>query len=200
MACVGRPRTFDRDEALRKAMHVFWEKGYEGTTMANLIEAIGMKAPSVYAAFGNKDSLFKEAVSLYTGIVENGPLKSLKEETDIMQALKQLFAETIKLYTCKQNPTSCLIMTAAINCAPEHHDHVETLKHLRSHYKAAFKIRFDQALTEQQLKSDANPDALAEFYATLIQGLAIRARDGATKAELEHTCELGLAALQSALK
>ena len=73
MASAGRPRTFDRDEALKKAMMMFWEKGYEGTTMSDLINAVGMKAPSVYAAFGNKDQLFNEVIQLYACLLYTSP-------------------------------------------------------------------------------------------------------------------------------
>lgn len=196
---AGRPRTFDRHEALKKAMLVFWEKGYEGTTMANLIEAIGMKAPSVYAAFGNKDALFNEVVKLYTGIVNDGPLKTLKEQANVYEAFKSLFAENLKMFTSAHNPTSCLIMTAAINCAPEHHDHVDTLKNLRGAYKKAFEARIKQGVTDKQIKPEANPTELAEFYATFAHGLALRAKDGASKSELETSSELALQPLKSVL-
>lgn len=200
MASVGRPRTFNRDEALRKAMLVFWEKGYEGTTMANLIEAIGMKAPSVYAAFGNKDKLFNEAVQLYAGIVNDGPLKILKEQPDIYEAFKNLFEENIRIFTSADNPTSCLIMTAAINCAPEHNEHVETLKGMRSAYKDAFERRLKQAIADGQLSGEADASSLAEFYSTFAHGLALRARDGASKTELEISSKFAMQVLNSALK
>jgi AcrR family transcriptional regulator len=200
MATAGRPRTFDRDEALKKAMLIFWEKGYEGTTMANLIEAIGMKAPSVYAAFGNKDKLFNEVVNLYAGIVNNGPLRLLKEQKDVYKAFKELFIENIRIFTSEDNPTSCLIMTAAINCAPEHSEHVETLKYRRSTYKDAFVARFEQAIADGQLAVGADAVSLAEFYTTFAHGLALRAKDGASKTELETSSEFALLALKSVLK
>lgn len=200
MASAGRPRTFDRDEALKKAMLLFWEKGYEGTTMADLINAVGMKAPSVYAAFGNKDQLFNEVVQLYASSISNGPLRILNETSGVDDAFENLFAENIRSFTNGGNPTSCLIMTAAINCAPEHSKHVETLKHLRSIYKDAFKARLMRAIEQQQINPDANPVALAEFYATFAHGLALRARDGANKSELETSCELALQVLKVVLK
>jgi AcrR family transcriptional regulator len=196
---AGRPRTFDRDEALKKAMLVFWEKGYEGTTMASLIEAIGMKAPSVYAAFGNKDALFNEVVNLYADIMNNGPLKVLKEQANVYEAFKSLFAENLKMFTSEHNPTSCLIMTAAINCAPEHYDHVDTLKNLRDAYKKAFETRIKGGITDKQIKLDINPTELAEFYATFAHGFALRAKDGATKSELETSIEFALQPLKSVL-
>ena len=199
MPPAGRPRTFDREEALKKAMLVFWEKGFEGTTMADLIAAIGMKAPSVYAAFGNKDALFREAVELYLGQVEQGPLKALSASTSILDALESSLSESVKMLSGSE-ASSCLIMAGAINCAPEHQEHVQHLRNLRSLYKEALKARFEQALEDGQLIEGAQPDALAEFYFGFIHGLALRAKDGSTKKELHSSCKFALEALRSVLR
>lgn len=200
MASAGRPRSFDRDGALRKAMLVFWEKGYEGTTMADLIQVIGIKAPSVYAAFGNKDQLFNEVIELYASGINNGPLKILDEEPEVFRAFEKLFEENLRVFSSEENPTSCLIMTAAINCAPEHSEHVETLKHLRNTYKEAFQSRLTRAITENQLAESSNANSLAEFFATFAHGLALRARDGANQQDLETSCQFALQILKAALK
>jgi AcrR family transcriptional regulator len=199
MPPAGRPRTFDREEALRKAMLVFWEKGFEGTTMADLIAAIGMKAPSVYAAFGNKDALFREAVELYKGQVEQGPLKALSESPSILNALESSLRESVKMLTGHEAST-CLIMAGAINCAPEHQEHVQHLRDLRSGYKEVLRKRFTQAKEDGQLMEGANPDDLAEFYFGFIHGLALRAKDGATKKELQSSCKFALQALKLVLR
>lgn len=199
MSPAGRPRTFDRDEALKKAMLVFWEKGYEGTTMADLIAAIGMKAPSVYAAFGNKDALFREVVEFYKNKVEQGPLRVLNETTPILNALESSLKENVAMFTGPE-ATSCLIMGGAINCAPEHYEHVEHLRNLRSLYKEALKARFDRAIEDGQLIEGANASALAEFYFTFIHGLALRAKDGSAKEELLTSCEFALEMLKSVLR
>jgi AcrR family transcriptional regulator len=198
MPPAGRPRTFNREEALRKAMLVFWEKGFEGTTMADLIAAIGMKAPSVYAAFGNKDALFREAVELYKGQVEQGPLKALGESPSILDALESSLRESIKMLTGPEAST-CLIMAGAINCAPEHQEHVQHLRDLRSGYKEVLRQRFAQAIEDGQLVKGADADDLAEFYFGFIHGLALRAKDGSTKKELQSSCKLALQALKSVL-
>jgi AcrR family transcriptional regulator len=195
MTKVGRPRSFDKDEALKKAMYIFWEKGYEGTTMANLIESIGMKAPSIYAAFGNKDSMFKEVVQSYLPIVVDGQLKLLNSSPKIYDAVEATLKACVNLYTGKDNPPSCLVMTAAINTAPEHSEHVEALKMLREKYKSAWIERFKEAEIDQQLTHDANPNELAEYFTTLIQGMTIKAKDGANRDELTSTSRLALKTL-----
>lgn len=199
MSPAGRPRTFDREEALKKAMLVFWEKGFEGTTVADLIASIGMKAPSIYAAFGNKDALFREVVELYKDKVVQGPLKVLNETTPILNALESSLNESVKMVSGPE-ASSCLIMAGAINCAPEHQEHVQHLKNLRSMYKKALKNRFIQAIEDGQLIEGTKPDALAEFYLGFIHGLALRAKDGSTKEELHTSCKFAIEALRSVLR
>lgn len=199
MPPAGRPRTFDRKQALEKAMYVFWEKGYEGTSMADLIESIGMKAPSIYAAFGNKDALFREAVELYKGQVEQGPLKALNHSTNIAEALENSLNESVKMLSGNK-ASGCLIMGGAINCAPEHQEHVERLRHMRSIYKQTLKKRFVQAVQDKQLIETADPEALAEFYFGFIHGLALRSSDGSTQKELKSSCKLALEVLRSVLR
>ena len=195
MATAGRPRSFDKDEALKKAMYVFWDKGYEGTTMADLIKSIGMKAPSIYAAFGNKDAIFKEVVKSYLPTVVSGQLKALNSSPKIYEAVEATLKACVSLYTGKDNPHTCLVMTAAINTAPEHAEHVETLKSLREEYKAAWRKRFEVAEADQQLTHEANASELAEYFTTIIQGMTIKAKDGATQETLSGTSKLALKTL-----
>ncbi|MCB4810890.1 TetR/AcrR family transcriptional regulator [Methylovorus menthalis] len=199
MPPAGRPRTFNREEALQRAMLLFWKNGYEGTTMADLVAAIGMKAPSVYAAFGNKDALFKEAVELYTSRVEQGPLNALEQSDSIGQALENSFANSVNMMSSPEI-SSCLIMAGAINCAPEHQEHVQHLRSLRVVYKETLRNRFLRAKNDGELIEDADPEALAEFYFSFIHGLALRAKDGSTKAELESSCKFALQALALVLR
>lgn len=196
MASVGRPRTFDRDDALTKAMHVFWEKGYEGTTMADLTASIGMKAPSIYAAFGNKDAIFKEVVSHYLPIVVNNQLGALNNTSNISAAVEKALDECVRLFTSKDNPHTCLIMTAAINASPEHQEHVELLKRLRKDYKETWRKRFVIAKEEGQLSVELEPKELAEYFMTLIQGMALSAKDGATRDDLVKTTKMGIQTLK----
>ena len=195
MATAGRPRSFDKDDALKKAMYVFWEKGYEGTTMADLIQSIGMKAPSIYAAFGNKDAIFKEVVKSYLPIVVEGQLAALNSSSEIYEAVEATLRACVNLYTAEDNPHTCLIMTAAINTAPEHEEHIETLRNLREKYKTAWEKRFERGRLDEQLVTEARPSELAEYFTTLIQGMTVKAKDGASKEELTSTSKLALKTL-----
>lgn len=197
MASAGRPRTFNKEDALTKAMHVFWEKGYEGTTMADLVNAIGIKAPSLYAAFGNKDSIFKEALLSYSSIVANGQLHALKNTPNIVDAVEASLQASVDLFSNNTNPNTCLIMTSAINTSPENIQHADTLRSMRDGYKKTWVNRFKQAKEDAQLTELADANRLGEFFSTLIQGMAIKAKDGATKEELQNTAELGLQCLKA---
>jgi len=200
MPPAGRPRTFDREAALTAAMHLFWEKGYEGTTMADIIETLGVKAPSVYAAFGNKDKLFEEVVKAYSKIVEVGPLKVLMETQNIYEAIENSLKASVEIFTSPDNPSSCLVMSAAINCAPEHIEHVKQLRKLRANYKEACEQRLIRASEEGQLKEGASAKELAEFLMTLVHGMALRAKDGSTAQELTQTCNFALGTLKTYIK
>jgi len=192
MQSVGRPRTFDREEALNKAMLVFWEKGYEGTSMSEIIQAIGTKAPSIYAAFGNKDSIFKEAVNLYLKTVIKKQIVLLHETSNVIEATKLSLNSFVKQFTSKDNPHTCLVMTAAVNASPEHQEHVMYLKKIRQEFKNNWKSRFEKAKKEGQLNNKLNPQQLADYFVTIIQGMALSAKDGATKKELLKTTELAM--------
>ena len=199
MPPAGRPRTFNREQALERAMLLFWKNGYEGTTMADLVSTIGMKAPSVYAAFGNKDALFKEAVDLYKSKIEQGPLNALQQSDSLVRALENSLSESVRMISSPET-SSCLIMAGAINCSPEHQEHVQYLKSLRDVYKETLRSRFLQAKKDGELIDDADPEALAEFYFSFIHGLALRAKDGSTKAELESSCKFALQTLTLVLR
>lgn len=200
MAPAGRPRTFDRDAALIRAMHVFWEKGYEGTTMADLIETIGVKAPGVYAAFGNKDALFKESVEVYSKLYGIRPVSPLLEEDSIYEAISNSLKANVDTFTSPNNPASCLIFCAANNCTAEHIEHEHNLRNLRKSYKGIYENRFARAIEDGELVEGANSKDLAEFFMTFVHGMAMMAKDGATAIELTNSCKLALNLLKMNLK
>lgn len=200
MAAVGRPRTFDRTAALERAMHVFWEKGYEGTTMVDLIQTIGVKAPSVYAAFGNKDALFKQAVKTYSELVGIRPVNSLLETNSIYEAIKKSLQDNVEIFTSPNNPSSCLIFSAAINCSPEHLEHTNDLRELRQNFKGVYKDRIEKAVLAGEFKDHVNSEELAEFFMAFVHGLAMRAKDGSAANELSTSCEFALSLLKLQLK
>jgi len=193
----GRPRSFDRDEALRLAMQVFWNKGYEGTTMADLTAAIGVKAPSLYAAFGDKNALFREAVDFYSNTTAVGPMNALRQGRTVREDLADMLHTSVALYADPANGKGCMVVTSAINCAPENAAHTDELALRRQNKRAALEQRFRQAQQQQELRADADLVGLADFYTAVLHGLSLSARDGVSSERLSNTICHAMQALEA---
>lgn len=191
----GRPRTFDRAEALTAATRLFWERGYECTSIGDLTEALGIKSGSLYAAFGDKKSLFKEVVAAY-GRSPAGAFMSvaLEEEPTAYGAFARILREAAAIYSDPSHPAGCLTITAATNVTRQDAEVAAFLRTLRNANLTTFEDRLRRAQSSGELPADARPSALAAYFATIIQGLSQRSLDGATKAELDETVDLALAA------
>ncbi|MFK8909171.1 TetR/AcrR family transcriptional regulator [Streptomyces sp. YS-3] len=191
----GRPRTFDRAEALTAATRLFWERGYECTSIGDLTEALGIKPGSLYAAFGDKKSLFKEVVGSY-GRSPAGAFMSvaLEEEPTAYGAFARILREAAVIYSDPSHPAGCLTITAATNVTQQDTEVAVFLRTLRNANLATFEDRLRRARSAGELPADARPRALAAYFATVIQGMSQRSLDGATADELNETVELALAA------
>ena len=187
----GRPRSFDKNDALDTALRLFWHHGYEGTSIAQLAEAMGVKIPSLYAAFGSKENLFIASVERYAAL--NGCLyhDALKEPTAKKVAEKILMGE-VELVTRKSCPDGCLMIQGALTTAPESENIRQMMNRLRNTPIGWMKDRFLQAQKDGDLPADADPDALAHYIMTLNSGIAILARSGASRKKLEKVVALAL--------
>ncbi|WP_242908329.1 TetR/AcrR family transcriptional regulator [Actinomadura terrae] len=197
-ATRGRPRGFDRDAALAQATRLFWERGYEATSVGELTAAMGIRPGSLYAAFGDKKSLFKEVVLAY-GECPSGAFMgaALQEEPTARQAIARLLREAAEIYTDPSHPAGCLTISAATNVSPQDDEVATFLRDLRAASLQKFEDRFRAAQKDGELPPDVDPRALARFYATVVLGISQRARDGADAAELAQTAEFALAAWPS---
>ncbi len=115
---AGRPREFDRDQALRKAMLLFWQHGYEGTSMSALVEALGIASARIYAAFGSKEQLFREAVALYEE-GEGGFAPRALEQGTLREAIGSMLREAVLTYTRRGRPHGCLVVSSASSVSPD---------------------------------------------------------------------------------
>jgi AcrR family transcriptional regulator len=188
----GRPRSFDREEALERAMQVFWKQGYEATSIHDLTRAMGINPPSLYAAFGDKERLFMEAVERYQR--ECGPAVAciLDEAQTARGAIERLLMESAGQMAHSGDPRGCMLITSATNCsAPSVQS---ALAGRREEQKAALKGRIDRGVREGELPRGTDTAALADFYTTVLQGMAIRARDGATRKSLLAAAEAAMRA------
>lgn len=194
MATRGRPRTFDPDTALQQATQLFWERGYEGTSLSDLAEAMGIASASIYHAFGSKADLFRQVMERY-GTTYGGPPKdALSEHPTARDAVHAMLRATADQITRPDAPHYCMLILAAPTGAVENHAVREFLADIRRSQFTAIKERLDRGVADGDITVSDTVDALARYYATVVQGLSVQARDGATRDELEAVITCAMAA------
>ncbi|MEV6767449.1 TetR/AcrR family transcriptional regulator [Nocardia sp. NPDC051030] len=189
----GRPRSFDRDAALDKAIRLFWRKGYEATSISDLTGELGIGAPSLYAAFGDKQQLFNEAIEVYGARYGRFAARALDEEPTARDAIIRTLREAAIEYTLPGRPTGCMVISAAQNTA--NNDVATRLERMRTANVAAFAERIREDVAAGILPAETNPAALARYVGSLMQGMSQSAQDGAGRDELEKVAELGVLAI-----
>ncbi|MFD9896401.1 TetR/AcrR family transcriptional regulator [Amycolatopsis sp. NPDC059027] len=193
MSPRGRPRAFDRDHALTEAMYVFWARGYEGASLADLTTAMGINPPSLYAAFGGKEALFREAVGHYCEKYGGFTAAALREPTARV-AIEAVLRDNARDYVDPGHPSGCMVVLAATNCTPANQGLYTYLAELRRETQESITQRLRQGLEDGDLPAKTDVDALGRFYATVLFGLSVQARDGATLSELGASIDVALAA------
>lgn len=190
----GRPRAFDREAALAQATRLFWERGYEATSIGELTKAMSINPPSLYAAFGDKKALFAEVVEVYAQTFGAFTARALDEEPRARDAITRLLREAAVSYTDPSHPAGCLIISAATNVGPQSADVEAALRTLRVAALEAFEARIREAVGAGDAAAGTDPRALANFYAAIVWGMAQRARDGGSTDELRAIAETAIAA------
>ena len=185
----GRPRGFDRDEALETAMRLFWSRGYEGTSISDLTQAMDITPPSLYGAFGDKKRLFLEAVERYEQEVGCVARKALTNEPTAERAVRRLLLDAAKSFTDPKNPTGCLMVLGATNCAIKSTDIFEVIAERRRTAENALRARIATGQKAGELSDNADVDALTGMVTATLYGLAIKAREGAPRARLRTIVE-----------
>jgi TetR/AcrR family transcriptional regulator, copper-responsive repressor len=181
---IGRPRTFDREQALQRAIDVFWKHGYDATSVALLSQAMGITAPSLYSAFGDKRTLFLEALDRYLTTFGAFTVRALTEEPTAHRAIRRLLHDAADAYTRPDHPQGCLLITAATNCTPQSDDIKGQLRDIRAAGANAVEEKITAAIGAGELPADTDARALAAYYSAVIQGMSAKARDGATRDDL----------------
>lgn len=195
MAIRGRPRSFDRDHALQRLMEVFWAKGYEGAQLNDLTAAIGITPPSFYAAFGSKEAAFREAVDLYVATAGSGAIRALEGAT-AYESIHAMLMASIDTAVGAPQSGGCLLILGVINCQIETEPLRDLLKHIRKDTELRIRTRLERGVAEGDLPASSNVQMLANYYSTIMQGLSMQARDGATREDLQALVAPSMAALQ----
>jgi AcrR family transcriptional regulator len=194
----GRPRSFDRQEALRAALRLFRELGYEGTSLADLQKALGgLSPPSIYAAFGSKEALFKEAVSLYKSETRARITRALQDAPTTRAAVDAMLRTAVRGTTEPDEPRGCLLVQGALTCSPSNSEMQQYLREQRLEGHRALMSRLKAGVAAGDVPVRANISAIASFYATVIHGISIQAKDGASRASLMSVVDCAMAAWDS---
>jgi AcrR family transcriptional regulator len=188
---TGRPIGFDKDAALEAAMLLFWERGYEGTSMADLTEAMGLNPSSIYAAFGDKHALFSLAVKRYMDSRAQYAKKALQEPT-LKRVIRGLFDNTIAFLTTPGHPPICMTLAGAMSCSVDAATARDLLTEVRKQNQAAIRERLVKARKTGELPKSINVDDYARYLSSILAGLSIQAANGSTKAELKRIAEMAL--------
>lgn len=175
---AGRRRSFDADNALESAMHVFWRNGYEGASLAALTDAMGINPPSLYMAFGNKDGLFRRALDLYTRRHSAFMTEVLAARTARGVAERYLHGSA-EMMAGADDPPGCLFVQGGLACGEAGAGVPQELALRRAGPEAALRARLERARAEGDLPADAKPAALARYLSTVNYGMAVQAGAGA---------------------
>jgi AcrR family transcriptional regulator len=191
---MGRPRSFDIDRALDRALQVFWRKGYEGASLSDLTKAVSVNRPSLYAAFGGKEALFRKALDRYM----DGPAAYTREalkEPAARAVVERLLRGAAELNTARRNPGGCLMVQGALACSEAADSIRQELIARRAVGEAALRRRLQRAKSEGDLPANVNSAKLARYIATVAYGMAVQAASGASRDQLQHVVEMTLRAL-----
>ena len=190
---MGRPRAFDMDQALDQALRVFWEKGYDGASVPDLTEAIGINPPSLYAAFGNKEALFKKALDRYEAKRDQIMEEAFAAPT-AREAVTRLLEGTAERLSDKCNPKGCLMVQGALSGGEECEAVKRELSSRRAGGEALIRKRLERAKKEGDLPPKVDAAALARFMATVMYGMAVQAAGGAAPKDLRAIVKTALRA------
>lgn len=191
----GRPRNFDMERALRAALRIFWEKGYEPASVADICKAMEINPPSLYCSFGNKANLFLEAVRFYEKEYWQKPARRFMAEPDLRAAIKNFFNEAAEILLSPETPCGCMLVLAAVNISADEKEIIASIRAMRQATKAMFAERLRRAINDGQIPADTDVPALSAALNTLLEGMSLQSRDGIFQSELKAIAAYALSML-----
>jgi AcrR family transcriptional regulator len=188
---TGRPISFDEDAALEAAMLLFWERGYEGTSMSDLTRAMGLSPSSIYAAFSDKQALFSLAIKRHMDSRAQYAMRALEEPT-LERVIRMLFHNTVAFLTTPGHPPTCMTLAGAMGCSVDATPASDLMTEIRKQNEVAMRKRLLQARENGELSKDINVDDYTRYLSSILAGLSVQAANGSTKAELKRTAQMAL--------
>jgi AcrR family transcriptional regulator len=193
----SRPRAFDRDKALRAAQAAIWRHGYEAMSLSQLEGAMGIGKTSLYAAFGSKLDLLREAADLYIGEAGAMIARTLDGSPSALDGIAAFLDRCAADFTDPARPYGCFLVSAAVTCSPENAEAESFLREGRAAVAGLIAARLRRGVADGDIRSDAPVAALGEYVVTLLHGLSIQARDGRPRDALEESAGLALQTLRA---
>jgi len=190
----GRPRSFDREAALRSAMEVFWNKGFEAATLHDLTAAMGINPPSLYAAFGDKERLYMEALRRYQDERREAILRMLREAPTAREAIEGILRESAAEICRSGHPRGCMVAMSAATCSGASAGMQAEIAECRASARRHVKERIDRGIREGDVPPGTDSGALADFYNAVFTGMAMQAREGASRRSLLATVDAAMRA------
>ena len=188
---MGRPREFDVDKALDLALQVFWRKGYEGASMADLTETMGITKPSLYSAFGNKEELFRKALDRYVD-GPGGYFQVALAKPTARAVVEHLLYESANAVTDPNHPPGCLAVQGALSCGDAAESIKQELVSRRAKGEQDLRQRFERAIAEGELPEGSDAADLAAYLSAILQGMAVQAAGGTTREQVRKIAEMAL--------
>lgn len=190
----GRPRAFNKDTALEKAMYLFWRHGYDGTSLGQLTKEIGIAAPSLYSAFGSKENLFKLALERYFQTVSSLAVEEFSNAETVYEGLENVLFASANSFADPESPLGCMIGIGTLRCSSSNSAIQEATTVLRQKSFLDLQERLLLAQTKGEISDSTNVDAIADFYSAIVYGMSVMAKDGASRERLIALAETALAA------
>lgn len=191
----GRPSTFDRPTVLREAMKLFWDNGYEGTTFDELITRMSISPSTFYNSFGSKERLYREVTECFMGDAQTWIQSALSQDgATTRQAFAHLLESAAEQFTREDLPRGCMVSLSGTHQAPD----LMPIRDMMVGYRAASEVyladRIRQGIRDGDMPGTIDVDALAAFIHAIVRGMAVQARDGASRAKLENISKVAMEA------